>query len=276
LAAAAAAARALGGARSSLAADDIVNPVPFFSQGGTWDEGANCGPATVAAAVNYSQASFPTVNDVRYALGVEGPTNMGQWASMLSWFGAPWYSTWSLEEMNWAIAQGHAIVVAAWMGDLSYGPDIGQGWCANWGQSGRYDWFSGGHGMLITGLVDGGYNYLVHDPNVFPWKSASWYGDGAPKGAFRRYNAAELWYTIATYASGQGLAVIPPKPPEPRRYSREASAALEGPGGGHQAIRGLPDAPGTAAPPPTTDPIFQTDRRADQQAAHRPPDPDTD
>ncbi len=259
LAAAAAGSAALRG-RDAAAAGfvEVVNDVPFFEQGGTWDESFNCGPATVAAAVNYSQVSFPSVNDVRATLGLEGPTDIDQWAWLLNWYGAPWYSTWSLDEMNTAIRAGHAIVIAAWMSDISFGPDFEQAWSPNWGQSGRYDGFSQGHAMLITGITDRGANYLIHDPNVFPYTATSWYGDGQPKGAYRRYSAAEIWYTISTYAKGQALAVIPPAPSNPRRYDPRQSAGLAGPGGGHQARRDIPGAPSISGDKPQTSGIFHT------------------
>lgn len=244
--AAAAAGTALIG-RSTLASTvvDITNPAPFFAQGGTGpDSAANCGPATVAAAVNYSGVAHPAVIDVRATLGMKGPTSLDQWAWLLDAYGVPWFPTWSQPEMEQALRTGHVIVIAAWMANFSAAPDFEEPYSPFWGQSGRYNSYAQGHAMLITGIADQGANYLVHDPNVFPYAGTYFYGDGAPKGAFRRYSAAEVWNTVGGYAGGLGLAVAPPRAeatpavPAVKRIQPEKGELFAGPGGGHAPQRG--------------------------------------
>jgi hypothetical protein len=246
-----AAAGAMSGIRPAKA--DIALPAAYFPQGGTGlDEAFNCGPATVAAAINYSGVAFPTVMDVRATLGFGGPTDIGQWSWLLDMYGVPWYPTWSKPEMDYAISAGYVIVVAAWMADFSTAPDFEEAWSPFWGQTGRYDSFGEGHAMLVTGSAEGELNYLVHDPNVFPTEATSFYGDGAPKGAFRRYNAWELWNTVATYASGMALAVAPPPLKEEavvKRVLAEQSDSFTGPGGGHTPERGVRLQTGLVVPP---------------------------
>jgi hypothetical protein len=243
--AAAAAGSALVG-RSALAETvvDITNQAPYFAQGGTGsDASANCGPATVAASVNYSGVAYPTVPDVRATLGMRGPTSIDQWAWLLDAYGAPWFPTWSQPEMDQALRTGHVIVIAAWMANFSAAPDFEEAYSPFWGQSGRYNSFSKGHAMLITGIADGGANYLIHDPNVFPYAGTYFYGDGAPKGYFRRYSAYEVWNTVGGYAGGLGLAVAPlqvqaPPTPPVKRIRPEKGDLFAGPGGGHAPERG--------------------------------------
>lgn len=222
---------------------DLLLPAPYLHQGGTGpNEGVNCGPTTVAMAVNYSGVAFPTVMDVRATLGSNGPTDIDQWAWLLSAYGVPWYSTWSQWEMDAALKKGHALVVAAWMADLSAAADFETAYAQNWGWSGRYDRFGEGHAMLIAGTADAGANYLVHDPNVFLGEGTSFYGDGTPKGAYRRYASWEVWGTVARYASGQALAVIPPSvvdPTAPKVVKPENTVIYDGPGGGHEPRRGV-------------------------------------
>lgn len=250
----AAAATAVIGRSARAQSADIAMPAAYFMQGGTGvNETVNCGPAAVAAAVNYSQVAFPAVADVRATLGMDGPTSLDQWAWLLDVYGVPWYPTWSQPEMEIAIQNGHSIVIAAWMSDFSVAGDIEQAYSANWGQSGRYDSFSEGHALMIVGSTDGGANYLVHDPNVFPYDSTSYYGDGTPKGSFRRYSAAETWYTVGTYAEGLGLAVVPPQAPEPppetvKRINTDKSDLYHGPGGGHAPERGERGVTGVITP----------------------------
>ena len=218
MAAGAAAALALGA--DSVAAQiaatpqpNLLLPVPYLPQGGTGgDERVNCGPAAVAMAVNYSQMAFPTVADVRATLGSSGPTDIDQWAWLLDAYGVPWYSTWSQWDMDEALKRGHPLIIAAWMGDFTPGADFESAYAENWGWSGRYVGYDEGHAMVIAGSADGGTNYLVHDPNVFPGSGTSFYGDGTPKGAYRRYGWWELWGTVSRYAVGQALAIVPPAP----------------------------------------------------------------
>lgn len=225
---------------------DVTNPSPFFPQGGTGpDSSLNCGPATVAAAVNYSAVAAPTVQDVRATLGMSGPTSLDQWAWLLDAYSAPWFPTWSQPEMDQALRTGHAIVIAAWMADFAAAPDFEEAYSPFGGQAGRYSSYSKGHGMLIVGIADEGANYLIHDPNVFPGSGTYYYGDGATKGAFRRYNATEVWNTIGTYAEGLGLAVAPlqlaapaPGPESVKRVRPGKSELFAGPGGGHAPERG--------------------------------------
>lgn len=223
---------------------DITNPAPYFAQGGTGiDSAANCGPATIASAVSYSGVAYPSVLDVRATLNLAGPTDLDQWAWLLDAYRAPWFPIWSQPEMDQALRSGHVIVIAAWMADLTAAPDFEEAYSPFWGQSGRYNGFSLGHAMLITGIADGATNYLIHDPNVFSG-GTYYYGDGAPKGAFRRYPALQVWNTIATYAEGLTLAVAPltvqqPEAPSSVKRNRpEKGERFAGPGGGHAPERG--------------------------------------
>lgn len=229
-------------------AADVMLPVPFMPQGDTGSNaGVNCGPASAAMAVAYSGMAMPSVAEARDLLGVNGPTDIDQWGWLLNAYGASWYSTWSQGEMDLALRQGHAMIIAAWMADLSLGADYESAYTPNDGWAGRYNSFAGGHAMVVVGTADGGANYLVHDPNVFPGNGSYFYGDGAPKGAFRRYPAAELWNTVATYAGGLALAVMPPRSiveaPIPadrvKRIRPKYDGIFTGPGGGQQVRRGL-------------------------------------
>ena len=124
----------------------------------------------------------------------------------------PWYPTWNQWDMDEALKQGHALVIAAWMGDF-------------------------------TPAADFETAYLVHDPNVFPGSGTSFYRDGTSKGAYRRYSWWELWGTVSRYARGQALAIVPPTPlPDPnapKRVLLENTVIYDGPGGGHEPRRGV-------------------------------------
>jgi hypothetical protein len=243
------AAAAIGGAlvrpeAARSVTPDIVIPAPYFAQGAsTLGPTTNCGPAVVAAAVNYSGVAFPSVDDVRSTLGVNGPTIVEQWSWLLDVYGVPWYATWSRPALEDALRTGHVVVVATWMDDVSPAPDFEQAWSLNWGQPGRYCDYAAGHALLIVGTANSGADWVVHDPNVFPTDKTHWYGDGLPKGAFRRYAADEVWATVGSYGLGLGLAVAPPpvleRPRPVKRVRPEHGQRFAGPGGGHPPRRGV-------------------------------------
>jgi hypothetical protein len=221
---------------------DIVVPAPYYQQGGTgYNATTNCGMAVVAAALAFAQVAYPTVADVRYTVGHNGMTNIGEWAWLLDVYGAKYENVWSQEDIDASLKAGKVVIVAAWMGNISIAWDYDQAWSPNFGQSGRYYDYYAGHALLIVGKTEDGANYLVHDPNVFPDRPSDYYGDGMPKGEYRRYSAAELWWSIATYAGGRALAVDPPPPPPPppppKRMAPKEIRSLRGPGGGLPTTR---------------------------------------
>jgi len=259
---------------------DFAIPAPYYFQGNSgYNSATNCGMAVVAAALAYSQVAYPSVADVRYTVGHNGPTNIGEWAWLLDVYGAKYENIWSQEEINASLKAGKVIVVAVWMGSLSAAWDYEQAWSPNWGQAGRYNSYIAGHSLLIVGMADDGASYLVHDPYFFPGRPADYYDDGTPKGAYRKYNAAELWWTIATYANGRGLAVEPPPPPPTpppaKRISAKQITQFLGPSGGKPTTRDqgpeLVEPPRVRVTPHT--PIYQPPLEADEAwyaAAQRP------
>ena len=241
------------GRTASSASTGVTIKAPYLHQGGTGrNEAVNCGPTTVAMAVNYSAAAYPSVANVRATLGLDGPTDIDQWAWLLDVYRVPWYPTWSQEQIAASLRKGHPVVIATWMGSVSAAGDYEVAWAENAPWQGRYDSFSEGHAMLIVGASDDGLSYLVHDPNVFPGDATGFYSDGTPKGSYRRYSAAEVWYTVATYANGLGLAVVPYSQslaPAQRikRVKPDVDGAFTGPGGGVAPRRGQDEIDTSAA-----------------------------
>jgi hypothetical protein len=254
---------------------DVTNPAPYYAQGQTGGDSINnCGPATVAAAIGYSGVASPSVEEVRNALGFYGPTSTDQWAGLLDLYNVPWKATWSKSEIDAALHTGHVIIIAAWMADLSSAPDFEQPWSPKRGQVGRYDGFSLGHSMLIVGSADEQTTYQLHDPNVFHDEEVDWYADGSPKGAFRRYNAAEIWNTVRAYAGGFGIAVSPPESAVDAasavsKVDAEAGDPLIGPAGGRPAQRGSTSSQAAPGPVPRvlTNAIAPGSHRATSGAA---------
>lgn|GEM_PF-3317706 len=253
LAAAAASAAFIGDFGLADAAD-VTLVAPYFPQGGTGSQSTvNCGPATVAAAVNYSGVASPTVQNVRKKLGFNGATSLEQWGWLLDEYEAPWFPTNSRDEMDRALRTGHVIVIAAWMENFSHAPDFEEPFSPFSKQSGRYDEFAYGHALLITGIADSDANYLIHDPNVFPKQGKSFYGDGAPKGSYRRYSMEEVWKTIDQYADGLALAVASngseaASEAAVKRGQSRSGGLFAGPGGGHAPDRGSLGVTGEVVP----------------------------
>lgn len=222
----------------------VTVKAPYLAQGSTGSESAvNCGPATVAMAVNYSGAAAPSVANVRATLGRTGPTDIDQWAWLLDVYRVPWYAVWSQEQIAGSLRKGHPIVIATWMGSYSTAGDYEVAYAQNAEWQGRYDSFAEGHAMLLTGISDDGFCYLAHDPNVFPGDPTGYYADGTPKGFNRRYSVNEVWFTISQYASSMAIAVVPYSQafaPAQRihRVKPEDLADYDGPGGGTDPRRG--------------------------------------
>jgi hypothetical protein len=223
---------------------DITNATRYFAQGQTGgDSMNNCGPATVATAIAYSGVASPSVEEVRNALGFYGPTSTDQWANLLNLYNVPWRATWSKGEIDAALQTGHVVIIAAWMDDLSSATDFEKARSPDLGQAGRYDGFRYGHSMLIVGTSDERRNYQIHDPNVFEMVDVDWYSNGSPKGAYRRYNADEVWNTVNTYAGGFGIAVSRPassstaSTPAVVQIESNTGDSVDGPAGGQPAQR---------------------------------------
>jgi hypothetical protein len=234
--------------RSAEAVDGAITiNCPYLCQGSTGaDSAVNCGPSTVAMAINYSGAATPSVANVRYTLGRSGPTDIDQWAWLLDVYGVPWYNVWSADDIFASLRKGHPIVIGTWMGAISRAGDFEVAYAANSAWQGRYDGFGQGHGMLITGCADNNASFLIHDPNVFPGDPTGYYEDGTPKGQHRRYSAAEIWSNIARYGNGMGLAIVPLSQslaPAQRivRVKPEIDGTYKGPGGGISPRRGNDD-----------------------------------
>ena len=230
--------------KSAAAIDgDITINVPYLCQGSTGaDSAVNCGPSTVAMAINYSGAATPSVANVRYTLGRSGPTDIDQWAWLLDVYGVPWYNVWSIDEAFASLRKGHPIVIGTWMGSISRAGDYEVAYASRSPWQGRYDSFSQGHGMLITGCADKETSFLIHDPNVFPGDPTGYYDDGTPKGQYRRYGASEMWANVANQGDGMGLAIVPLSQslaPAQRivRVKPDEDGTFEGPGGGVQPRR---------------------------------------
>lgn len=235
--------------RAFASADNgsITINCPYLCQGGTGaNEGVNCGPTSVAMAVNYSGASHPSVANVRATLGIDGPTDVDQWAWLLDVYGVPWYSVWSLADFMASLRKGHPIVIGTWMGAISRAGDYEVAYAQKSAWQGRYDHFSEGHAMVITGTADGEASFLVHDPNVFPGDATGYYDDGTPKGQYRRYSTAEIWYNVATYGNSLGFAIVPlaqslQQAQRIVRIKPETDGVFPGPGGGESPRRSTHD-----------------------------------
>ena len=254
---AAAGAATLVARQSGLGAStDIAIKAPYFHQGSTGAESAvNCGPTAVCMAINYSGAAAPSVGNVRATLGISGPTEVDQWGWLLDVYGVPWYPTWSQEQIGASLRKGHPVVIGTWMGALSAAGDYEVAYAENAAWQGRFDSFSEGHAMMIVGLADDGYSYLIHDPNVFPGDATGYYSDGSAKGAYRRYSVAEITYNVAVYGDAMGLAIVPyaqslAPAQRVKRVDPEQLDVYDGPGGGNSPRRGI----GQINPGATDDP----------------------
>jgi hypothetical protein len=99
---------------------DFSIPAPYYFQGNSGaNSNFNCGMAVVAAALAYSGVAYPSVADVRWTVGHNGATNIGEWAWLLDAYGAKYETVWTQDDINSSLKAGKVVIVAAWMGYLS-------------------------------------------------------------------------------------------------------------------------------------------------------------
>jgi hypothetical protein len=175
----------------------------------------NCGPASVAMAVQrYTGARIP-VRDVRNLLPGNslGTTSLAELTSLLDGYGVRYRrSVAEPSDVDAALRHGNPVLALVTMDRIAPGPDYeGRGNTPSQ-RSGRYYAFGGGHYLVITGLTEDGAYYRVHDPNVYlPMGYAIyWYADDGPKGRDRLYPRAEVWAAMYAFRGNQAVELLPP------------------------------------------------------------------
>ncbi len=177
--------------------------------------GSNCGPASVAMAIQrYTGARLP-VRDIRSAIpGTSlGGTTMGELTSLLNQYGVEY--RWTIgqpSDVREALARGNPVMALVRMSAIDPGADY-NGASANPGvRTGRYNDFAGGHYLIIRAVSRDGRYYRVHDPLVFlPFGYPEyWYADDSPKGRDRLYPVEEVHAAMLAFGGNQAVELLPP------------------------------------------------------------------
>ncbi|MDQ3855639.1 MAG: C39 family peptidase [Chloroflexota bacterium] len=177
--------------------------------------GVNCGPASVAMAIQrYTGARVP-VRDIRSAIPGEslGSTTMGELTSLLNQYGVRY--RWSIGEpsdVRRALARGNPVMALVRMSAIHPGADYNGVSTSPTVRTGRYNDFTGGHYLIIRGVSRDGRYYRVHDPLVFlPYGYAKyWYSDHSPKGRDRLYPVEEVHAAMLAFGGNQAVELLTP------------------------------------------------------------------
>lgn len=175
----------------------------------------NCGPASVAMAVQRFTGARIPVRDVRSAIpgNPSGYTSMGDLTGLLSGYGVQYrWSVGQPRDLDAALRRGNPVLALVTMDRIDPGADY-DGRRADPAQRvGRYYVFGGGHYLVIKGLSEDRRAYRVHDPNVYlPLGYATyWYADDTPKGRDRLYPREQVWAAMYATGGNQAVELLPP------------------------------------------------------------------
>lgn len=175
----------------------------------------NCGPASVAMAIQRSTGARVPVAEVRSSIPGNGlgTTSLAELTGLLDQYGVRYRrSIGSPRDVDAALRRGAPVLALIGMGGIEPGPDYDGASASPNQRTGRYYRYAGGHYFVIRGIsADGGY-YRVHDPNVYlpSGYPRYWYGDGSPKGRDRLYPRGQVWAAMLAYGGDQAVELPPP------------------------------------------------------------------
>lgn len=175
------------------------------------NEGSNCGPASVAMAIEWVTGLHLPVREVRGYLGENGATTLDQLARLLSHWGVRYrYTIADAEDIKAVLARGNVTLIGLSMSAINPGADIEGTSTSPALRTGRYSDFAGMHWLLVKGITPDGRHFIVHDPNVWgrPGNHRYWYSDGSPKGKDRLYRVDEVNQGMMLFSSHPGSRAI--------------------------------------------------------------------
>ncbi len=202
---------------AAVAADPTGNS--WYRYQGEADSGpgryVNCGPASVAMAVQRYTGTRVPVRDIRSALPGDslGGTTMSELTSLLNQYGVGYRRTIGQPaDVRQALARGNPVMALVRMGEIDPGSDYNGASASPSVRTGRYNDFAGGHYFIIRGVSRDGRYYRVHDPLVFlPLGYGKyWYADDSPKGRDRLYPVGEVHAAMYAYGGNQAVELLPP------------------------------------------------------------------
>lgn len=185
------------------------------------NQSVNCGPTSVAMAIQYVHNLAVPVRDVRAVVGKnQKGTNIADLAPALDKWNVKYkYNIMNADAIRKVIDRGNIALVGLDMRPISPGKDIDGASADPSIRTGRY--YSGveGHWLIVKGVSPDGKYFLVYDGNVWgaPGYAKYWYSNGKPKGLDRWYLASEVEKGMLYngYTGSHGVEILSQGGPRP-------------------------------------------------------------
>ncbi|MDP9383292.1 MAG: 3D domain-containing protein [Chloroflexota bacterium] len=170
----------------------------------------NCGPTSVAMAIQHSRNLSVPIKDIRTfigrnrAAGNNGYTYHSDITRSLSKWGVKHQSNIvNAQDIREVLKRGNIALINLDMRKISPGVDVGGRSADPTLRTGRYDSFAAPHWIVVKGVTSDARYFVVYDGNVWggPGNRRYWYSDGTPKGIDRLYLASEVQAAMVANSS---------------------------------------------------------------------------
>jgi len=194
-------------------ANNIVVPHEWYRYQGASDsdkKGNDCGPASVAMAIQFIKNTFVPIRDIRNYIGPNTATSEKLKTSLQHWgISYNHLSAGSQNVIDAVNNRKHIVICPVEMLCFSPGLDIDPESDDPALHYDRYCSFTEehqGHFIVVKGISDDGNWIIVYDPGV--WRSYPdpkyWYSNGEPKGKERYYKLSEFSNAI----NSRGIEIL--------------------------------------------------------------------
>ncbi len=170
------------------------------------NQAVNCGPASVAMAVQYALSASVPIKDVRAFIGQseKGASSTDISRALTNWGVSYAGNVASAQSLRDVITRGNIAIVALDMRMVRRGPDVNGASSHPTLRTGRYETYAQLHWIVVKGISPDGRYFVVYDGNVWgsPGDARYWYSDGTPKGLDRLYSVSEVDRGMAHFGAG--------------------------------------------------------------------------
>ncbi len=160
------------------------------------NQNVNCGPTSVAMAIQYTQNLSVPIRDIRDFIGKnKKSTNLSDLTKALNHWNVSYRANiYNVNDIKAALQRGHIIIVALDMRAISPGVDLNGASTDPSIRIGRFESVAREHWIVIKGITPDENYFIVYDGNVWggPGNPVYWYSDGTPKGMDRYYAVNEV------------------------------------------------------------------------------------
>ncbi|MDP9351331.1 MAG: 3D domain-containing protein, partial [Chloroflexota bacterium] len=207
-------------------AESAVEPTAWYRYQGepsSYDsmdnQQVNCGPTSVAMAIQYARGLSVPIRDVRAFIGKhqEYTYHSDITRALDEWDVEHRGGILDAGSLREVVSRGNAAIVALDMGKVSRGRDADGASTDPTLRTGRFETRARQHWIIIKGVSADGRYFVVYDGNVWggPGNATYWYSDGTPKGLDRLYLASEVEAGMSTFGTSvsKGVEIVSTRRP---------------------------------------------------------------